>query len=304
MFRSFDQETGRSRRSSHGRAGRQAWSYIRQPATGSPRSCTVSAFLILALPLLCACEPLTIAGLVGTTVSNVMERKMSEPKLDPREIADANIKLGYEYMNRGEFDKAESKLKTARKAEADYAPVYNALGLLYQRMDQPREAEYNFRRAMHIDGNDSTVYNNYGQFLCRRRRMDEAEEYFNKAATNPLYETPEIPYTNAGLCAYRNREVDKAAEYFEKALRINPAMPRALINLAEIYFERRQYKAAHDFLDGYARISRHTARSLWLGIRIENELGNKDAVSSYALLLRNEFNGTREAALLKESGIR
>jgi len=38
-----------------------------------------------------------------------------------------------------------------------------------------------------------------------------------------------------------------------------------------------------------------------LGIRIERELGDKNAVSSYELLLRNQFSESEEAKLLSQA---
>ena len=60
---------------------------------------------------------------------------------------------------------------------------------------------------------------------------------------------------------------------------------------------------ARGFLSRYLDANRHTPKSLWLGIRIETELGDKNAVSSYALLLRNQYTDSEEAELLSQSGI-
>ena len=182
--------------------------------------------------------------------------------------------------------------------------MYNALGVTYQNLEEPGNAEENFKKALKLDSKDSDTLNNYGQFLCKVDRAGEADTYFMKAAADPLYQSPEIPYTNAGTCALMNEQQDKAAEYFNKALSLNPRIPTALLQMSEISYDKTNYPAARDYLKRYLEVARQTPKSLWLGIRIEHELGDKDAVSSYALLLRNDFPGTDEAKLLKESGLR
>ena len=74
--------------------------------------------------------------------------------------------------------------------------------------------------------------------------------------------------------------------------------------MSRISFEKGSYLEAKEYLSRYDQLTRHNAESLWLGIEIENILGNKDAVSSYALLLKIDFPEAEETAMLKRSGIR
>ncbi len=262
--------------------------------------------LIVLFPclLLPACTSLTIASLVATTVSNAAEREMSTPRLDKSQIAASNISLGVEYMRKAEYEKALEKLAAARAAEPRNAMVYSVMGIVRQRMGEFAEAEKLFKQSVKLNRADSDVLSNYGQFLCAQGRIDDAEGYFLEAAQNPLYRTPEVPYANAGTCAYKNGRTEQAIEYFQKALQSQPALPSVLLQMAEISFDRGEYLPARDYLTGYLHVATHNEKSLWLGIRIEKELDNKDTVSSYALLLRNRFSGSVEAALLEQSGIR
>lgn len=266
---------------------------------------------VACLCLLAGCTPLSAVTMAGSMVNKVMDSSTPEsfisdtrPPINSRDVADANINLGIEYMRLGKYELALEKLHYARQVRPDYALVYDVLGLLYQRMNQHREAEQFFQHALKLDPENPSTLNNYGQFLCSQDREEDADRYFIKAAENPLYQTPEIPYTNIGTCAWRNQNPDKAVEYFGKALALNPYIPHALINSAEILHDRRDYAAARDYLDRYLNLAGQSPRSLWLGIRIEQALGDKNKVSSYALLLRNKYPESDEAKLLAESGIR
>jgi type IV pilus assembly protein PilF len=219
------------------------------------------------------------------------------------DVAAANLDLAIEYMKQGAYENALKNLEKAKKADPGYAPIYNVTGLLYQQLGDNKKAEDNFKRALSLNNNDSSTLNNYGNYLCQQNRLEEAEQAFLKAAANPLYESPEIAITNAGLCLSNYQRENDAEKYFRQALQLNPRVPQALIKMCEISFKLPNYLSARAYLQRYQQVARHTARSLWLGIQIEQELGDKDTVSSYALQLKNNYPDSQETTQLRESGI-
>ena len=272
-------------------------------------------FMLSLVFFMSACSPLAVIGMVGSTVSKTIENSMedgdSPPPQSPasreqqaEEVAAANLNLGVAYMQQGNYRQALEKLNRAKLAKNDYAPVYNALGVLYQRLGENEVAESNFKKAIKLNPDDSLSLNNYGLFLCQNKRFEEADAIFLEAAENPFYKTPEIAITNAGTCALTNDQPDIAENYFREALMINPEIPPALIQMAELSYEQNDYLGARGYLQRFLEYSNHTSKSLWLGVRVEQELGDKDTLSSYALLLRNNYPDTKEAQLLEESGVR
>ena len=247
---------------------------------------------MLVLVLLGACN--------GQTVRNTK----LQPSAHTNNVTMTNLNLGIEYMRTGNYERALEKLNRAKEADPGYFATYNAFGLLYQELKAPARAEENFKQALSLNPSDSATLNNYGRFLCQNGRRKEAEKIFKQAADNPLYETPEVAIANAGTCALLDGNKEEAEAFFRQALKLNPKVPTALLQMAEISYDRGDYLPARGFLQRYMAVAEHTPASLWLGIRIEEELGNKDAVSSYALLLRNRYPDSSEAALLKESGAR
>lgn len=248
--------------------------------------------LVIALFLItAACDPV------------VKSDQNIKPSQTTNEVALSNLDLAIAYMKQGAYEKALEKLNRAKEADPGYSPTYDVFGLLYQQLGDFNKAEEYFKRALSLNNADSSTLNNYGRFLCQQSRDKEAEETFIKAANNPLYSTPEIALTNAGLCSYKNDRKDDAEKYFRQALKKNPNMPPALLMMSEISFDQNNALSARGYLQRYQQVAKHTAKSLWLGIQIEQELGNKDAVSSYALLLKNNFPDSEEAAKLNESRI-
>lgn len=251
--------------------------------------------LLLTAASITACNP----AQVRSSSSNQNIR----PSHVTNDVAQANLDLAIAYLQRGNYNNALTNLEKAREAAPDHPATYNVFGLLYQQIGDAKKAEENFKRALRLDSNDSSTLNNYGNLLCRQDRLEEAVATFTKAAKNPLYVSPEIAITNAGLCLYNHQKKDEAKEYFQQALQINPQVPLALIKMCEFALDDFNYLSARAYMQRYQQVSRHTARSLWLGIQIEREMGDKDAVSSYVLLLKNSFPDSDEAAIVRESRI-
>lgn len=250
----------------------------------------IPLFLVL---LVTACAP----------AANPNNGNIKPSEASNNDIAIANLRLGAAYMEKGDYEKSLQKLNKALKADPDYYATLNVLGVLHQRMGENQLAEQYFKKSLSKNSNQSSTLNNYGQFLCSLGRYDEADISFEKAANNPLYQSPEIANTNAGTCAMRNQQYEKAENYFRKALGQNPRVPAALVQMAEINVIQENYLSARAYIQRYAQVARHNAKSLWLGVQAESKLGDNDAMSSYALLLKNNFPDSEETKLLLESGL-
>lgn len=258
--------------------------------------------LLLMTSILSGCGPMALVGAVGQTVNNAAynaaERDLNSPTksrdAQALEVAIANMNLGVEYMQQGAYENALTRLKRSLRAKPDFAPSHNVLGLLYQRLGDSVQSENYFKKAISLDPSDSSTYNNYGLLLCSQNRPDEAEILFLKAANNPLYDSPEIALTNVGTCVIESKP-EAAENYFKQALNKNPQFSYALLQMAEITFNKNEYESAHQYFKRYQDNAKQTPKSLWIGIQICKELGYEDEVSSYELLLRNQFPDSKEA---------
>ena len=248
--------------------------------------------------------PVLLAALLLGACGPTVPTKLKAGRTTTDNAVTANINLGVEYMRQKEFEKALDKLERARTLDPGYYETYGMLGILYQRLGQNKLAEESFSKAIRLNATDAPTLNNYGQFLCDTGRYDEAMATFGRSAGNPLYESPEIPLTNAGLCAMRNKDEDKAEKYLRQALQRNPKFGQALLPMIQVSYDEGKYMSARGYMQRYLEVGQHTPRTLWLGIQIEKQLGDDNAVSSYALLLRNNFPDSRETELLNQSGIR
>lgn len=216
-----------------------------------------------------------------------------------RDRARIHTELASGYFELGNMGVALEEVREALRAEPGYGPAYNIAGLIYAELKEDKFAQENFQQALRIDPLDSDANNNYGRFLCDRKRMDEAIRYFLAALRNPLYKTPERSYVNAGLCLRRRGDFAAAEDYFSKALNLQSGQPQALYQLADMAYARRAYPAAKEYLIRLEKVSPANPEVLWLAVRVERKLGDRDAAASYSTQLTRNFPQSKEARALQ-----
>jgi type IV pilus assembly protein PilF len=221
--------------------------------------------------------------------------------IDTTKAAETNATLGLRYMQQGNYEVALEKLNKALKFDSSYGPAHHYLAELYRRLEKYDEADKHYRDALDYSREDSSLHNNYGAFLCDRGRYDEGEKQFLQVLKNPVYPRREQVYENLGLCVEHKPNAERAEEYLRSALRINPQLPKSLLAMARRSFDKGEYLSTRAYLQRYLDVARHTPESLWLGIRAERLLGDKNAVSSYGLWLKSNFPDAPETRLYLES---
>ncbi len=222
--------------------------------------------------------------------------------VDTEKAAQANADLGLRYMMQGNYEVAMQKLNHALTYEPNHVPTHHYLGELYRRLERYDDADKHFRRALrYSDGEDSLLQNNYGSFLCSQGRINEGVRLFQKVLDNPVYPRRDQVYENLGLCLERKPDHDQAEMYLRKGLELNPQAPKSLLAMARLSLDRKSYLSARAYLQRYSEVARHTPESLWLGIRVERILGDKNALASYGLLLKGNFPNARETRLYLDS---
>jgi type IV pilus assembly protein PilF len=257
----------------------------------------VSAILAAVLGL-GACSSTTTVRTVADTAVQPAAASASRAS-QTRERARVHTELAAGYFELSNMNIALEEVREALRADPSYGPAYNVAGLVYADLKEDKLAQENFQQALRIDPLDSDANNNYGRFLCDRKREDEALRYFQTALRNPLYQTPERSYLNAGLCLRRRGNVAAAEDYFQKAIKARPGQPQALYQLAEIAYVRGAYKQAKDYLVRLGQLSSSAnPEVLYLALRVERRLGDRDAAASYSKQLTNNYPESKEARAL------
>jgi type IV pilus assembly protein PilF len=219
---------------------------------------------------------------------------------EQQQRAKVHTELGALYMLDGRYAIAMEEARIALAADSNYAPAYNLLGLTHMMLNEPRLAEDNFEAALRLAPRDPEINNNFGWFLCQNGREKSSIDHFMVAGRNPLYTTPTKPFTNAGICAMRMKDDKAAEEYLATALRLSPTNTQALFWLADIAYRKGRYSEARQWATDIEKMMEPTAEVIWLALRIERKLGNRDAEARYASQLRRRFVGSPEHRLLTQ----
>jgi type IV pilus assembly protein PilF len=238
---------------------------------------------------------LSLAGCVTTS---------SRPEPPPTSSTDAaqyNMQLGVSYLRQDNLPAAREKLEKALEQDPNLATAHAALGVVFERLEDPDGAERHYRRAVDLNSSDPDNLNALAVFTCSRKdKPKEALKLFDRAIAIPLSvknANRTMLYTNAGTCA-KKMDLALSEAYLRGALAQDPKFPDALYQLADVSLERGNALQARGFIERYLAAGKPTPAALWLGVRIEQSLNDVAAAKRYAEQLRSTFPESRETRLL------
>ena len=108
-----------------------------------------------------------------------------------------------------------------------------------------------------------------------------------------------VLYTNAGVCMKRV-DLAVAEDYLRQALSSDPRNAEALLQIADVAFQRGNYLQARAFLERHLDVSPKAPASLWLGYQVETAMNDFGAADVYGSELRARFPESVETRLLLE----
>lgn len=226
--------------------------------------------------LLAVALSLALAACAGTPSS-----RSSGPPSKEQDAAALQVKLGQEYLAKGELETAQEKLRRAIELNPQSVDAHTLLGVLNERIRRPEIAERFYRRAVELKAEDGNVNNNLGAFLCGQGRYDEAQRHFDVAINDPFYKTPAVASANAGVCARQAGDAERAEQYFRRALDLDRTNLTALYEMAGLSHARGDNLRARAFLQRYEARQQADAALLVLAVRVETALGDQKAAAGY-----------------------
>lgn len=225
------------------------------------------------------------------------------PQMDKsRAQASARIhtELAASYYERTQYSIALQEIGLALKADEDFPPAYTVRALVRMALREDDKADADFRRSLQLDSTNSETHNNYGWYLCQRGHAKESLAQFHEALDNPLYTTPAKAYINLGVCSKKAGLIKEAEINFQRALVLRPGAPEALYGLADVSYDGGDYAGAKSYFLHFLQASSAelNAEQLWLAVRIERKMHDRNSEASYAMQLRNRFPDSRETQML------
>lgn len=216
-------------------------------------------------------------------------------------IAQSNVQLGIGYLKQGRVEDALIKLQKAVDVAPAYPEAQSSIALVYQQLGEFEKSREHYEKALELQPDSGIIHNNFATLLCRSGKPLEAETHFLKAIKSRGYKTPAQALENLGACMMQVPDLEKAEKYLRQALQMNPKLPSALLQMARIGLEKKRYMSGRAYLQRYQEVAEMNPESLWVGIQVEKQLGDKKAVMDFENQLRRKFPDSNETRLLLEA---
>jgi len=215
------------------------------------------------------------------------------------------IQLAVGYLDQGDLAKSKLHLANAARIDSNNSDVYGIWGLVYAREGETNLADDNFQRSLRINPGNSKARNNYAAFLFANSRFDDAYEQLERVVQDVEYPGRPQAFENLGLAALRLNRAAEAEAAFSRAVQLNSQQFRSSLELTDLNLKKGDVLQARQFYRNYLALLQfyrmaHNARSLWIGIQLENALGNNENIKEYGEQLESNFSASAENQLYQQ----
>ncbi len=255
-----------------------------------------------------ACTTTTTTTSTSNTVSNTaVPRAVATPAASSELLTDSDepearkrarirMQLAVAYFEQGLTTVALDELKQALVIDPSFSDAYNLRGLIYMRLNDMRLAEDSFRRALSSNSRDPNTLHNYGWLMCQQNRYPEAIAMFEQALANPTYGARSKTWMAEGLCQQRAGLLPEAERNLARAYELDAGNPIIAYNLAYLLYQRGEWLRAQFYIRRLNNSELANAESLWLGIKVERRMENREAMLQLVEQLKKRFGQSRELA--------
>jgi type IV pilus assembly protein PilF len=259
------------------------------PATRLPArfSGTTVGLLALLMCLLLLSSGCAQRGAASSVPSAEPITDSDEP--EARKRARIRIELAAGYFGEGQNTVALDEIKLALQADPTYAPAYVLRGLVYMGMSNDALAEESFQRAMQLNPRDPDALHNYGWYACQRGRYAQSTELFQRALVSPVYGGQARTLLAMGICQIRAGQFVEAEASLARSYELDAANPIVAYNLASLQFRRGDDAKAQFTIRRLNNTDLANAETLWLGIKVERRLRNREAMAQLAQQLGRRY---------------
>lgn len=237
------------------------------------------------------------SNMSGSSMNSDRVTESDEP--EARKRARLRLELAVAYFDKGQTTDALDHLKQSIAADPNLFEAYNMRGLIYMRLNDLPLAEESFRRALAINPKAADVQHNYGWMLCQQSRFPESTQLFNSALANPTYGERAKTWMAMGLCQMKGGQLADAESSFIRSYELDAGNPITAYNLSQLLYQRAEYVRAQFYVRRLNNSELANAESLWLGIKVERRMENRDAMAQLSAQLKKRYPQSRENLALE-----
>ena len=237
------------------------------------------------------------SNLAGANVNS--DRVTESDESEAHKRARLRLELALAYFDKGQTTDALDHLKQSITADPTLFEAYNLRGLIYMRLNDIPLAEESFRRALSINPKAATVQHNYGWLLCQQSRFAESTQLFSSALANPAYGERAKTWMAQGLCQMKGGQLAEAETSFLRSYELDAGNPITAYNLSQLLYQRGEFVRAQFYVRRLNNSELANAESLWLGIKVERRMENRDAMAQLSAQLKKRYPQSRENLALE-----
>ncbi|WP_326542653.1 type IV pilus biogenesis/stability protein PilW [Pseudorhodoferax sp.] len=218
---------------------------------------------------------------------------------EARKRARVRLELASRYFDQGQTTVALEEVKLALATDPGFAEAFNLRGLIYMRLSDQALAEDSFRQALRLTPREPGTAHNYGWLLCQQGKLEQALVQFAIALEYPTYPDKAKTWLAQGMCQQQAGQASEAERSFVRSYELDPSNPITGYNLAQSLLKRGDAQRAQFYIRRINNSEYANAESLWLGIKVERTMGNRQAAEQLGTQLRKRFAQSREYMALE-----
>lgn len=154
----------------------------------------------------------------------------------------SEIKTGFEYVEKREYQAAERQFRGVLIAAPKNVMAFNGLGLVFFYQNNFSKSMNYFQKAINTDPSHPLAYANIGDIYFHEKNWQKAREWFEKATQRGGDKTARI-LNNYGLTLVALGEYEKAEQLLTQAVKFKPTA-QYYQNLGNAFLMQKKYSQA------------------------------------------------------------
>lgn len=186
----------------------------------------------------------------GSAATHTLDAKKPAPDFNPKALREFD--KGNRSQQEGKLQEAVAHYEKAVEIDPAIYPALNNLGAIYEMKKDHNRAEEALRKALEIEPADAEGYLNLGHVFYEQRRYPEALAQLQEG----LKRSPNsaVGLFFLGSTYFKLGDLRQAESNLRRASALDPkGMPKAHLQLANVYLQGRNFVAASQELETYLR---------------------------------------------------
>lgn len=231
-----------------------------------------------------------MVGLAGCV--SVNDSDISDSDRAQRVQTLTTLALGY--IEQGSFDLAVQPLQRALQLDPSDQEAMLAQAVMLERQGDSDQADQAYVDLFKRHPDFTRGRQIYANYLFSAGRTAEACQALDQVVSDTLFAARAQAFENLGQCRERLGEASAAIAAYERAHRLDTRRPLPNLALAEDRFLQGEVQQAAFHFTQFQRAAQQSARSLWIGIRIADAIGDRASQEKYEQALSQQYPDTPE----------